>query len=79
MSALPSDCPEETLGLDPSRWRVTVNYSKGFLSHSRYMTVTVTHLPSGRNLEHGFYAAGKATARREAAKAVMRLVSELRS
>ena len=74
---LPAGLAEAALGLDPAVWEVCVGYSKGALSGSRYTSVSVTHRPSGRSREAGFYAAGKAAARRDAAALARRLVREL--
>ncbi len=69
---------EVALGLDPAEWSVSVGYSKGFLSASRYTTVSVTHRPTGRTRKASLYAAGKAAARRDAASVAKRLAAELR-
>jgi hypothetical protein len=64
----------QELGLDPAEWSIGVGYSKGALSGSRYTTVSVCHRPSGRERSASFYAAGKATARRDAVAVARRLV-----
>jgi hypothetical protein len=69
---------QQELGLDPAEWSVGVGYHKGILSGSRYTSVSVCHLPSGREKSAGFYAAGKAAARRDAVAVARRLVQELR-
>jgi hypothetical protein len=56
---------------------VGVGYRKGILSGSRYTSVSVIHRPTGRERRMSFYAAGKASARREAAAAILRLVKEM--
>jgi len=68
---------ESAFGLDPAVWSVSFGYSKGFLTASRYTTVSVTHTPTGRSREASFSAAGKAAARRQVAALVRRFVREL--
>jgi hypothetical protein len=69
---------QANLGLDPAEWSVGVGYRKGILFGSRYTRVTVRHLPSGCEKSAGFYATGKAAARRDATAVARRLVQELR-
>jgi hypothetical protein len=77
-SVAPGARVEQELGLDPAEWSVGIGYSKGALSGSRYVEVSVCHRPSGRERSASFYAAGKAAARREAVAVARRLVQELR-
>jgi len=67
----------ESLGLDEAIWDVGVGYRKGFLTNSRYTHVRVTHRPSGKTEERGFFANSKADARRTAAQTVKELVKQL--
>jgi hypothetical protein len=68
---------ERELGLDSTVWSVSVGYRKGFLSGDRYASVSVCHLPTGRERRESFYATGKAAARRDAAAVARRLIKEL--
>jgi len=67
----------ETLGLDDTVWDVGVSYNKGFLTNSRYRHVRVTHRPSGKTEERGFYANNKADARRPPARTLKELVKRM--
>jgi hypothetical protein len=73
----PGDRVQEELGLDPAEWKVRVGYSKGILTESRYTSVSVCHLPTGRVKKASFYAAGKAAARRDALVVTRRSMQEL--
>jgi hypothetical protein len=74
----PGEAVRTELALNAEEWYVGIGYSKGFLSGSRGVQVTVTNLKSGKTKSQFVPASGKAAARRDAITIVRKLVQELR-